>query len=248
MPFDPLVALLVICTPLAIAATVGLWLALLGWFGLPVVLEWLRVPNDASKNIIRFVTPVSSWTGIVAVLVVYYLVLLGGVQQINPWALLNVDDGTASALFEWWSSAPLVWLILAVEGPLVLLASHGLPSVLRLLGEDASDSRRITEIVRNVLLLIGVVVGVIGHGWPVWIAIVEPDSLREHIKLGHFLSPLLLSFAPLNLVLVISLPDWLKMANDERAGVAKGIAVAMIITGVIGGVLSALYTRRYWWQ
>jgi hypothetical protein len=246
MPFDPLVALLVICTPLAIAATVGLWLALLGWLGLPIVLEWLRVPDDTSKKVIRVVTSVSSWAGIVAVLVVYYLVLLGGVQHFNPWPLLNVDDETASALFEWWSLAPLVWLILAVEGPLVLLASYGLPFALRLLGEDADHNRRITEIVRNVLLLTGVLIGLAGHGWPIWTAVVEPESLRGHIELGHSLSPLLLSFAPLNLVLIISLPNWLRMANDERASIAKGIAAAMIIAGLVGGVLSALYARRFW--
>jgi len=246
MLFSPLAALLVSCTPPAIAATVGLWLALLGWFGLPVVLEWLRVPDDASKKVIRFVTPVSSWAGIVGVLFVYYLGLFGDIR-VNPWTLLNVDDATATALFEWWFLAPLVWLILAVEGPLVLLASCGLPSILRLLRGDVSHNRRITEIVRNVLLLIGVLTGLVGHGWPVWTAIVEPASLWEHTKLGHFLSPLLLSFTPLNLVLVVSLPDWLRMANDKRAGVAKGIAAALIITGLVGGVLSTLYVRRYWW-
>jgi len=247
MSFNPFAALLGCLGPPAIAVTFGLWLALLGWLGLPLLLKWLRVPADATRRVVRFVTPVSSWAGSVAALVVYYLGLFGDIN-VNPWTLLNLNDATLTALFEWWFLIPLVWLVLTVEGLLVLLVYFGLPSALRLLGGAAShNAHYITGRAVNVLLLIGILAGLVGHGWPIWTAIVEPRSLWEHTKVGHFLSPLLCSFAPLNLVLMVCLPGWLKVDSDEHAGIAKGIVVGVVIAGLVGSILSTLYIRRYWW-
>lgn len=246
MPVNLVAALLLCLAPLAIAAILGLWLTLLGWLGLPVLLEWLRVPIDAAKRIVRFATPVASWAGIAVVLVVYYPCIFGD-TCVFSWVFLNLDDSTAGALLDWVASPPLVWSVLAVEGPLVLFVQFGLAPVLGLLGRAADHNTRVTGHAVNIVLLIGILTGLVGHGWPIWVAIVEPHSVWEHTKVGHFLSPLLYSFAPVNLVLMICLPGWLKVASDEHADIARGIAVAMAIAGLAGGILSALYVRRYWW-
>ncbi len=242
MPFSIIAVILAILVPLAIAATFGLWLALLGHFGLPIILKRLRAPDNSVKGPMQLAISVMSWAGIVAMLLVYYLGLSD--VNVNPWTLFISNGTTLAALHDWWFLTPLVWLALATIGPLVLLVHFGARPIFRLVDENLSGNQRITGIVTYVLLMIGVVVGLVGHGWPVWTAIVAPHRLWESTKLGHFLSPLLLPLGLVNLVLVTCLSGWLRTPDDRRGAIAKGILIAMLVAGLVGGVLSTLFFAR----
>lgn len=238
MRVNLIAGLVVLLAPLAVAAVQGLWLTLLGWLGLPLLLGQLRVSTDSSRRIVRTATPIASLVVVGATLAIYYLGPF-------PWELFDVDALIAGTLLDWVAGPPLIWSVLAVLGPLAVISC--LPSTLGLPGGAAQGSRRVAGIVMSTLLLIGLCICLVGHGWPISIAIVDPNGLRDRMRSDHFLSPVLFCFAPLNLVAAVLLPRWLKLPSDKRLRIAKGIAIAMAVAGVLGGVLSALYIRAYWW-
>lgn len=237
-----LVALLVYISPFTIAAVAGLWLALLSQLGLPSLLQQLRVPTSIAQRVIRFIAPAMSWGGAAAVLAIYYLAFFGATNM-NPWKIVDIDNTTANALVEWWFLTPLVWSVLAIEGAVTLIIHFGLPAFLEQRGGTVSYER-ITRYTVNTMLIVGILTGLIGIGWPIRTAFVDPESLWGHTKLGHSLSPLLVCFCPMTLVFMACLSNWLKTASNERIKITKGIVTAVVIASSIGGILSALYGYR----
>jgi hypothetical protein len=254
MPFDFIAALLVCLAPVAIATTAGLWLILLGGFGLPIFVKRMRPSTNTTNKFIYLAVLIISWGGAVILLADFYLWLLDSPSLIllawDPLLHLTQDYPKATEAFtNWWTDAPLVWTVLAIEGPLVLLVHFGTSAVLKLRGVTEDHGSRATLCATGVMLLMGIITGLLGFGWPLWAMFANLDSLWEHIRLGLHLSPLLLSLCPVNLLLSIGLSVWFIVTGDRRMGptaealIAAVIAVAATIAGAIGVVLSILYTR-----
>lgn len=257
MSFNLIAVLLLCLAPLAIATTTGLWLILLGGIGLPMLVRRIQAFTSPVKKIIYHVVLAISWGGAIVLLLDFYLGLwLSEYPSViflacwDPFFRLAEDySRTATAFADWWTEAPLVWTVLAVEGPLVPLAHFGTPAVLKLLGIAEDRSRHVTARITGTMLLVGIVTGLLGFGWAVWIAFTNPDGIGGHMGFG--LIPLLLSLCPVNLLLAIGLPVWLNMAGDHRvetttgAKIATAIAAAVVIAGTIGAILSVLHIQVY---
>jgi len=222
--------------------------------------------------------PAISWGGSAVILMIHLFslaheTLLSLLVVPYPWLLFSwlpdVSSTTATLLFDWTFAPPLALHILAVEAPLVLVAYYGLPTVL---GPPRVEVEQYTQVRKSVLtlgLLIGVITGLVGFGWPVYTAvaepgswpvgferlayaaIVEPGAWANDLVLTSHLSPLLIAYMPLNLILIFLLSVWTNKKSNEQARiewdrrVAVAIAGAVIATGLAGSALTALYMQSH---
>ena len=228
------VLLIALVNPCAIAVTLGLWLMILGWACTSILDEYPFFASITERLPHRLV-PVVSLLGAIGVLVDQWLGIFAGVNiLLLPLALFGTDWKTSAALIDWWHAPPRTWFILALEAPLVFAAYFGSNLVLTALKVSKHQHGRITAYVVSVLLILGIVTGIVGFGRPIVTAFVDPDGLRESLDVDAYLSPLLASLFPINLVLAIGLSFVLVRASDDkRVGVVGSATIVVLIAVAI---------------
>ena len=229
--------------PCAIAATVAMWLAILGW-ALTSVLHEHSFFASVALRVPRWLVPVVSLGGGLATLVDRWLLFIVGANiSLLPFALTMPDRETTDALMQWYHAGPRVWLALAMLGPVVVLICYVLSLLLPSLGMHPEQHRRVVVWVVGALLVVGTVIALVGFGWPIATAYVDPDTLIRSLKVDRALNPQVVAFSPLALLLTISLSVVVAGSKDKQyIGVAGRMAMVVVI--VVGIAIAWLIAGR----
>jgi hypothetical protein len=236
--------------PFVAALITGMWLVLLVRFGLlPLLLEQSELAADRKKHITRSLTRAILGIGMIGVLIMPFLCC-------NPEGLWNWGEDTIGEDFGMISGflySP-VWLALIVEGWLALLCYFGSHNFLSNLEVPLDRRQQINRHVVMAILLVGLLTGLIGSGWWIYMVTADRNRLEEVVRFGLvLLSPMtvLLTLGML-VMLAISLVQalFLEESDGQRKDVARNMTLVLLLTvtvlGVIAGIWSDSIYRTFW--
>jgi len=236
--------LAVVFVPFVSVLIAGTWLTLLVRFGLlPLLLERSEMPPDRKKHITRNVTRVILGIGVIGV---PFMPILCCNKQFLHWtgdvqaAILGEKSVNVLDLFLY---SP-VWLALIVEGWLVLLLYFGSHNFLSNLGVPLDRRQRISRHVVMAMVLVGLLTGLVGSGWWIYMATADWDRLEEAFVLGSVvLSP---ASVLLTLGMVVMLPVSLVQAlfieesDGQREDVARNMTLVLLLAMTLLGVIGVI--------
>jgi hypothetical protein len=240
-----------VTSPLVTTSIVGMWLVLLIRFGLlPFWLERSAMTSEAKKRSTKSVTRVVLGIVLIGILVAPFLC---NPQVTDKYLELwyqgedilgeNILDLFGGLLF----GPGLVPLAMVIEEWLVLICFFGLHHLLGNLDVPIDRRQEITWYTVVTILIIVILTDLVGIGWSIHTANVDPHKLDEVISFGLVvLSPTTgLLFIGLAVMLVVSLEKALviEQSEEQTEYLARSMAVKLLLAfgllSVVGGLWSA---------
>lgn len=247
-----------IASPLITTSIVGMWLALLVRFGLlPFWLERSATTFEEKHHTTKTVTRVMLGIVLTGILITPWCLCNSQVTEkySELWYLgedilgENILD-LFGGLFFGPGSVPLAMVI---EEWLVLICFFGLHHLLSYLGVPIDRHQKIIWFTVVAILIIVILTDLVGLGWSIYTANVDPHKLDEAVSFGLVvLSPTTgLLFIGLAVMLVVSLEKALaiEQSKEQSKYLARSMTVtlllASVLLSVVGGLWSASIYRRW---
>jgi hypothetical protein len=236
--FGDAVFYMTVLNPCTFAAIVAMWFAILGWAVNSELSGWPFFARVAER-IPRWLVPGLSLGGAVATLIDRWVLFFGGVNLSFTLlaVVLVISQSTESwdALELWYHGGTRVWLALAVEGLILVLAYFALPLLLLALRIDRDHHERILMWVVSALLVVALMTVLVGLGRSIVMASLDAARLQGSLEVDYSLNPLLVALSPVALLLAVGLSAWCILSDKSRhVGVAGRIVIIVVIVVATG--------------